>query len=603
MSAHAGQANGPAPVALFVYNRPLHTKQVLDALARNALANRTDLYVFSDGPKDEAESEAVDAVRQVVSAAKGFHRVTVKESGSNFGLATSIIRGVTEVVKAHGRVIVIEDDLVTHPAALTYFNRMLDHFEGNSGVFSISGYSHPAGVMPIPGDYPYDVYAIPRMQCWGWATWADRWEKADFSVPDFAAFNASPATTAAYAHWIGADSLNTLRLCMRGEKDVWACRWVYTHFKYHAVCICPTRSLIDNIGLDGSGSNCGTSSLLRNDLKDLDVPDWRLPQTAFVDPRIFDAFMAVMDPGRVGGRDEMSRTVLSSGTGMRSFLSRALYWVRRPRQFVRRALQKWPNLGLLNRGAGGTTAESRVVARHASLSAPPTRPLVRLGTDYGGWWIPGSGLGPDDVVLSAGAGEDISFDVELAKRYGCRIVILDPTPRALTHFEATRDAIAAGRPAPINHSDSVFYDATAQDLEHIVYRPWGLWIENTVRRFYAPANPTSVSHSIGNLQSTVEGFDAQCLTLSEILQRENLDGVTILKMDIEGAEFEVLNQLVTDTRLRPRYLLVEFHPGQDPLERSERPRTFSTLQSLYEVGYRLVQNRGWDYVLERQVEH
>ena len=580
-----------APVALFVYRRPEHAKKTLTALTANDLAGETDLVIFSDGPKGEADRTDVQVVREVIAEATGFRSIEIREQAENIGLARSIISGVTSLLESHERVIVIEDDLVSHPATLDYFNRCLDHYADNTGVFSISGYSHPPDVMPLPADYGYDVYAIPRMQCWGWATWRDRWAKADFSMPDFAAFDASEAATAAYAHWIGSDSLATLRACMRGEKDVWACRWVYTHFKHHAVCLCPTRSLVDNIGLDGSGSNCGFSIRLRQGLVEPHTGAWRLPDQALVDPRVFDAFMTVMDPR---GRARPAAATFDQPSLTRRLANLA----RDPRRLARKLGQKGKE-ALALRTTTHLPPASDLDERHRRLSALPSVPLIRLGTDYGGWWVPERGLGPDDLIVSAGAGEDISFDLEVAKKFSCQVVVMDPTPRAIAHFEATARAVESGTRAPINGSATEVYTAAPDDLARITYRPWGLWVENTTLHFHAPRNPSSVSHSIGNLQAMDDGFDAPCVTLAELLAREGRERLTVLKIDIEGAEFEVLDQLAASA-LRPTYILAEFHPGPSETERRERTRTLATLGRLHEQGYRLVQQQGWDYMLEHR---
>ncbi|MGI9419115.1 MAG: FkbM family methyltransferase [Geminicoccaceae bacterium] len=583
------EARQLAPVALFVYRRPEHTRKTLDALAANRRAAETDLVIFSDGPKSEADREGVLAVRSLVAGAAGFRSVEIREREDNIGLAQSIISGVTSILETHERVIVIEDDLVTHPAALDYFNRCLDHFADNPGVFSISGYNHPPRIMPVPPDYGFDVYAIPRMQCWGWATWRDRWAKADFSVPDFDAFDASATATEACAYWIGTDSVDTLRACMKDGKDVWACRFGYIHFKHHAVCICPTRSLVDNIGFDGSGSNCGTSDRLRQDIGAYRHEAWRLPDQAMVDPRIFEAFMAVMDP---------RHPMRSPAAGKTPGLTRRLASLARdPRRLAHRLGQKGREALALR--SPRHARRSDLEERHRRLSAPPSVPLTRLGTDYGGWWVPERGLGPSDLMISAGAGEDISFDLEVARKFGCRIVVMDPTPRAIAHFEATAKAIETGAKAPINNSKTDCYQADPDDLACIVYRPLGLWIENTKLHFHAPRNPVYVSHSIGNLQDVNDGFDADCVTLDEILSREGYQRISILKIDIEGAEFEVLDQLAAST-LRPKYILAEFHPGQSEDERRDKTKTLSTLDRLFDQGYRLVQHRDWDYMLEHQ---
>lgn len=581
----------PAPVALFVYNRPLHTERTLEALRRNRLADGTDLYVFSDGPKPGADRTAIGAVRALFENLQGFRSVTMRSQEHNRGLGASIIAGVSEVLAAHDRVIVIEDDLETHPETLAYFNRALAHFGDHAGVFSVSGYSYPPHLLQIPQDYPYDVYAIPRMQCWGWATWRDRWAKADFSVPDFASFDESPAQTAAYAHWIGSNSLATLRACMAGQKDVWACRWLYAHFRHHAVCVCPTRSFIDNTGLDGSGTNCGPQSSLQNLLEDQHAEALRLPDTAFVDPRIFQRFMPIADPGWRPITMPMPVKATPKARAP-SLLERAAYWSIRPAGLANRLRQKARAKVLARLGLGA-------MRTHQAVRGEPSVPLIRLGTDYGGWWVPERGLTRDDVVVSAGAGEDISFDVEVAERFDCRVLILDPTPRAIRHFEATKAAVLAGKEAQINNRPDQCYRANPRVFERLAYRPLGLWNRNTTVRFFEPANPKHVSHSIDNMHGTDGGFDAECVTLRELLRREGLSHVSVLKLDIEGAEFAVIDDLLSAS-MRPRYLLIEFHPGRSKIETEFKLRTSRYLRRLANAGYRLVANRGWDYVLEQK---
>ena len=246
-----------APVALFAYNRPVHLSKTLKALSENNLRDQTDLVIFCDGPKTKLDEADVIAVKKLTENVSGFRSIKVHSKKENQGLAKSIINGVTEVVQQYGRVIVIEDDIVLAPNALNYFNSMLSKYKDRQEIFSISGFSFPSSKMPIPKHYIYDVYAIPRMQCWGWATWRDRWDKADFSVPDYNEFFASESMKNSYGTLIGYDSLSTLDQCMKNRKDVWACRWVYTHFKNNALCLCPIKSLVDNIGLDGSGQNSG----------------------------------------------------------------------------------------------------------------------------------------------------------------------------------------------------------------------------------------------------------------------------------------------------------------------------------------------------------
>ena len=160
-----------APIALFVYNRPGHTRRTNEALQKNDLALESDIYIFSDAPKNNEATEAVLEVRQYLRQIDGFKTVTIIERETNFGLTRTIIDGVTSVVNQHGRIIVLEDDIVTSRYFLNYINRALDHYFRVQTVWHISGWSYPIDPNGLPKSYFLRV-----MFCWGWATWVDRWK-------------------------------------------------------------------------------------------------------------------------------------------------------------------------------------------------------------------------------------------------------------------------------------------------------------------------------------------------------------------------------------------------------------------------------------------
>src|SRR5690606_989875 len=128
------------PIALFVYNRPVHTRKTLAALEKNRLAERSEIYIFSDGAKTAEDIDAVNQVRSIIREPWKFKHSYITERAHNKGLADSIIDGVSQVVKKHGRIIVLEDDLQTAPYALKYFNDALNHFADHPEVMGISGY-------------------------------------------------------------------------------------------------------------------------------------------------------------------------------------------------------------------------------------------------------------------------------------------------------------------------------------------------------------------------------------------------------------------------------------------------------------------------------
>src|SRR5262245_16544863 len=159
-----------APVALFCYNRPHHVQRTVEALRMNAEAADTELYVFCDGLPDNSRHEELDAVRSYIRSIDGFKKVTVLERDTNLGLSRSIVSGVTEIVNLHGRVIVLEDDLVTAPYFLRYINDGLRTYRDCEKVASIHGYSY-AHSHRVP-----ETYFLKGADCYGWGTWKRAWK-------------------------------------------------------------------------------------------------------------------------------------------------------------------------------------------------------------------------------------------------------------------------------------------------------------------------------------------------------------------------------------------------------------------------------------------
>ena len=239
----------PSPIALFVYNRPLHAKRTVEALARNALASESDLYVFADGAKDAAAVDAVDEVRRYIRTIQGFRTVQVHERDQNFGLARSIVDGVTRTCEEHGRVIVLEDDLVTSPWFLQFMNEALMLYEKSDRVASIHGYCYPTEE-PLP-----ETFFLRGADCWGWATWRRAW---DLFEPDGAKL-LGRLVDAKLEHAFDPDGAfgfsRMLRDQIAGLNDSWAIRWHAACFLENALTLYPGRSLVRNIGNDASGTH------------------------------------------------------------------------------------------------------------------------------------------------------------------------------------------------------------------------------------------------------------------------------------------------------------------------------------------------------------
>lgn len=245
-----------APIVLFVYNRLEHTQQTVEALQKNQLASESKLYVFADGPKLTATEEQKQRVREVQSYIKGitgFKDVIVEVSPHNKGLANSVIAGVTKIVNLHGKVIVVEDDIVTHPFFLRYMNDCLDIYQDRQDIFMIGGFGCN---IRLPLKYKEDVYVIHRACTWGWATWKECWDKADWSVSNYNKMYNDINLQEKFNRG-GGDMFPMLVDQMNGKIDSWGIRWDYCMFMYDALCVYPTKTMCINVGLDGSGVHCG----------------------------------------------------------------------------------------------------------------------------------------------------------------------------------------------------------------------------------------------------------------------------------------------------------------------------------------------------------
>ena len=243
-----------APVALFVYNRPDHTRRTIDALKQNKLSNDSELIVFSDAAKSEAQVDAVREVRKYIRQIDGFKSVIIVEREANLGLARSIIDGVTTIVSKYGRIIVLEDDMVTSPYFLTYMNEALEKYADDERVVSIHGY-----VYPVRQKLP-EAFFLPGADCWGWATWSRGWACFN-SDGQFLLDELKRRKLIRAFDYNGAYPFSKmLEGQIKGTNDSWAVRWYASAFLAGKLTLYPGRSLVHNIGNDDSGTHCGESA-------------------------------------------------------------------------------------------------------------------------------------------------------------------------------------------------------------------------------------------------------------------------------------------------------------------------------------------------------
>jgi hypothetical protein len=248
-----------APIVLFIYNRPWHTQQTVETLQKNELANESELFIYSDAAKNEQASESVNAVREYIKTINGFKEITIILRDKNWGLADSIIDGVTKIVNEYGRIIVLEDDLVTSPYFLKFMNEGLTMYENEDKVASIHGYIYPIDNLP-------NTFFIKGADCWGWATWKRAW---DVFEP-----NGQKILDELKSRGLekGADFNNSYGLTqmlkdqIKGKNNSWAVRWYMSAFLKDMLTLYPGKSYVQNIGNDDSGTHCGVSDIFRVEL-------------------------------------------------------------------------------------------------------------------------------------------------------------------------------------------------------------------------------------------------------------------------------------------------------------------------------------------------
>ncbi len=240
-----------APIVLFVYNRLSHTQQTIEALQKNELASESELFIYSDAAKTAQDIEPVETVRSYINKIDGFKKITIIERDKNLGLAASIISGVTEIINQYGKVIVLEDDLVTSPYFLTFMNNALDSYKDEPKVMHVSGWNYPIDTQDLG-----DAFFWYTMNCWGWATWDDRWRyfKKD---PDYLVKTWSKKKIKAFNLGGNYKFWRQVLDNKSGKISTWAVFWYASIFEQKGLCLNPSHSFVVNIGHDGSGDNCG----------------------------------------------------------------------------------------------------------------------------------------------------------------------------------------------------------------------------------------------------------------------------------------------------------------------------------------------------------
>ncbi len=244
-----------APIALFVYNRPQHTERTIKFLKQNELASESRLFVFSDGFKSGADEAGVLEVRDLLKNIDGFKSLEVIERKENMGLADSIISGVSRLSNEYGQVIVFEDDLISSPYTLTYFNEALNRYRNEEKLMHIGAYMYNLQDTQLPQTFIYRAATS-----WGWATWSRAWQHFEPNIDKLMGqFDSSKKAAFSIEH--SMNFWKQMQDFKAGRNNSWAIRWYASIFLKGGLTLNPAQSLVNNIGHDGSGIHSGINDI------------------------------------------------------------------------------------------------------------------------------------------------------------------------------------------------------------------------------------------------------------------------------------------------------------------------------------------------------
>lgn len=278
-----------APVGIFVYNRPDHTRRLLESLHRNPIFGQSPITVFCDGPKTTDDLDAIACTRAVVREMLPASAAFV-EREANRGLAASIIDGVSMLTRRHGRVIVCEDDLIFAPEALEFLNRALDRYRDEPKVMHVAAY-----MFPVKARLP-EAHFYREATCWGWATWDRAWRHFEPDAARLLDYVGAPERKNRFDIEGSMYFHEMLRQQVVGRIDSWAIRWYASMFRAGGLALHPGRSLVQNEGFDGTGVHCGKTDVFKVDLAD-EAPT-ELPDMIEECPATIEAMIAYRAPLR-----------------------------------------------------------------------------------------------------------------------------------------------------------------------------------------------------------------------------------------------------------------------------------------------------------------
>ena len=242
-----------SPIALFTYERLDILKKTVNYLKKNTISSKTDLYIFSDGPKDKLNSKNIKKVRLYLERITGFQSKTIIKRKINIGLERNLIKGLEYIFKNHERVIVLEDDIATSKYFLQYLNDALNEYQHAKSVCQVSGYSF-LEKDSIKYDLD-DLYFIKGADCLAWGTWKNRWA---LFTNDALSLSSEIRNKKLVGQFNRNNNYNFFKMLLdksRNNNNSWAICWYAKNFLENKYTLYPLNSLASHLGNDINATN------------------------------------------------------------------------------------------------------------------------------------------------------------------------------------------------------------------------------------------------------------------------------------------------------------------------------------------------------------
>ena len=242
--------NKLAPIIIFTYNRYKHFEITLKSLSKNYLSKESELYIFCDGPKNLSDKKNISRIYNLYLLNKSFKKKKIILRKKNIGLKKNITQGVSQILKDYDSVIVLEDDMISSKYFLTYMNEGLKKFKNYSKVASIHAYMYP-----LKKKFKNKYFFLKGADCWGWGTWKRSWKKLSLNSKKLSIKIEKNNLIEEFNYNNTYNYFKMLKKNIKTNRS-WAICWYASMFLQNMYTLNPTTSLIKNIGLDGSGTNC-----------------------------------------------------------------------------------------------------------------------------------------------------------------------------------------------------------------------------------------------------------------------------------------------------------------------------------------------------------